>query len=261
MLSVELIAVTTGSAVAGAAAMAGFVIGTAPLFTLIGYVLRRAGQNVSSYLAGVTGIIVEAIAVWTVSSGLQTGGWLATGAAASATGNAPAAAAPQVAPETGEPQEPVTLDASGSRASPYTPKGVYGVRCRARGARARRGEEEAREMDHSAHHTEASAHTTRATCILSGMPSASRPAPSPGSPRWWGGRSPGGTTGTMPDKRHRDLVRKRVGVAYDQAEDRRIAERAIRKEAAAKNRPTDLINITAAASWGRLPEPAAATPR
>lgn len=39
-------------------------------------------------------------------------------------------------------------------------------------------------------------------------------------------------------KHHRGLVRKRVAVAYDQAEARRIAERSIRKKAAAKNRPT-----------------------
>ncbi|WP_344374703.1 Tn3 family transposase [Streptomyces mauvecolor] len=44
-------------------------------------------------------------------------------------------------------------------------------------------------------------------------------------------------------KNHRGLVRKRVGVLYDQVEARRIAERSIRKEAAAKNRPADLINI------------------
>ncbi|MFH8977944.1 DUF4158 domain-containing protein [Streptomyces sp. NPDC017890] len=44
-------------------------------------------------------------------------------------------------------------------------------------------------------------------------------------------------------KHHRGLVRKRVGVVYDQAEARRIAEQSIRKEAAAKNRPADLINI------------------
>ncbi|QNE24101.1 sulfite exporter TauE/SafE family protein [Streptomyces sp. INR7] len=116
-LSVELIAVTTGSAVSGAAVMAGFVIGTAPLFTLIGYAFRRASQNVSSYLAGVTGIIVAAIAVWTISSGLQAGGWLPTATTASAVGSAPAAAPPslQAAPEIGEPQEPVTVDASGKQ--------------------------------------------------------------------------------------------------------------------------------------------------
>jgi hypothetical protein len=44
-------------------------------------------------------------------------------------------------------------------------------------------------------------------------------------------------------KHHRGLVRKRVGVKCDQAKARGIAEQSIRKEAAAKNRPADLINI------------------
>ncbi|WP_331754319.1 Tn3 family transposase (plasmid) [Streptomyces sp. NBC_00012] len=44
-------------------------------------------------------------------------------------------------------------------------------------------------------------------------------------------------------KNHRGVIRKRVGVLYDQAQARRIAEQSIRKEAAAKNRPADLINI------------------
>ncbi|MFE2275032.1 DUF4158 domain-containing protein [Streptomyces lavendulae] len=44
-------------------------------------------------------------------------------------------------------------------------------------------------------------------------------------------------------KNHRSLVRQRAGVVYDQAQARRIAEVSIRKEAAAKNRPADLINI------------------
>ncbi|MER8225322.1 DUF4158 domain-containing protein [Streptomyces sp. NPDC094143] len=44
-------------------------------------------------------------------------------------------------------------------------------------------------------------------------------------------------------KHHRGLVRKRVGVTYDQAMARGIVEQSIRKEAAAKNRPADLINI------------------
>ncbi|MFD9099213.1 DUF4158 domain-containing protein [Streptomyces collinus] len=39
------------------------------------------------------------------------------------------------------------------------------------------------------------------------------------------------------------LVQQRVGVVYAQAEARRIAEASIRKEAAEKNRPADLINI------------------
>ncbi|MFI1213537.1 DUF4158 domain-containing protein [Streptomyces sp. NPDC020802] len=44
-------------------------------------------------------------------------------------------------------------------------------------------------------------------------------------------------------KHHRGLVRKKVGVKYDQGEARRIVERSIRKEAAAKNQSADLINI------------------
>ncbi|WP_331743556.1 DUF4158 domain-containing protein (plasmid) [Streptomyces sp. NBC_00873] len=44
-------------------------------------------------------------------------------------------------------------------------------------------------------------------------------------------------------KHHRGLVRTKVGVKYDQGAARRIVERSIRKEAAAKNRPADLINI------------------
>ncbi|MFE5940884.1 DUF4158 domain-containing protein [Streptomyces sp. NPDC056470] len=44
-------------------------------------------------------------------------------------------------------------------------------------------------------------------------------------------------------KHHRGLVREWAGVAYDQAEARRIAEQSVRKEAAAENRPADLINI------------------
>ncbi|MDH6630350.1 hypothetical protein M2271_008210 [Streptomyces sp. LBL] len=44
-------------------------------------------------------------------------------------------------------------------------------------------------------------------------------------------------------KHHRRLVRKQVGVTYDQAKARGIVEQSIRKEAAAKNRPADLINI------------------
>ncbi|WP_225845179.1 DUF4158 domain-containing protein [Streptomyces sp. HPF1205] len=44
-------------------------------------------------------------------------------------------------------------------------------------------------------------------------------------------------------KHHRGLVRKQAGVTYDQAKARGIVEQSIRKEAAAKNRPADLINI------------------
>ncbi|MFB7943037.1 sulfite exporter TauE/SafE family protein [Streptomyces sp. NPDC056049] len=75
-LSVELIAVTSGSPVAGAAVMAGFVLGTAPLFAVLGYLFRRSARALSGQLASLTGIVVLMVAVWTVASGLQAGGWV-----------------------------------------------------------------------------------------------------------------------------------------------------------------------------------------
>ncbi|MER5776803.1 DUF4158 domain-containing protein [Streptomyces sp. NPDC002039] len=44
-------------------------------------------------------------------------------------------------------------------------------------------------------------------------------------------------------ERQRAEVRQRVGTKYKQSQARRIAEAAIRKEAASKNRPADLINV------------------
>ncbi|MCX4545976.1 sulfite exporter TauE/SafE family protein [Streptomyces sp. NBC_01565] len=75
-LSMELLAITSGSAVAGAAVMAGFVVGTAPLFALLGYLFRRSSQALSGKLAGLTGVVVLAVAAWTMLSALQAGGWV-----------------------------------------------------------------------------------------------------------------------------------------------------------------------------------------
>ncbi|MFF2330892.1 MULTISPECIES: DUF4158 domain-containing protein [unclassified Streptomyces] len=44
-------------------------------------------------------------------------------------------------------------------------------------------------------------------------------------------------------KNHRALVRQRVGVLYDAGQARKVAEEAIRAEAASKNNPADLINV------------------
>jgi sulfite exporter TauE/SafE len=75
-LSMELLAITSGSAVAGAAVMAGFVLGTSPLFALLGYLFRRSSQALSGRLAVLTGVVVLAVAVWTMGSALQAGGWV-----------------------------------------------------------------------------------------------------------------------------------------------------------------------------------------
>ncbi|MGN9837015.1 urease accessory protein UreH domain-containing protein [Nonomuraea sp. H19] len=72
-LGMELIAISSGSPLAGAAAMAGFVIGTAPAFALLGYVLRRLSRT---RLARVAGAVAIAAGLWTIGAGLNLGGWL-----------------------------------------------------------------------------------------------------------------------------------------------------------------------------------------
>lgn len=75
-LSMELLAITSGSPMAGAAVMAGFVLGTAPLFAALGYLFRRGSQVLSGRLAVLTGVVVLSVAVWTMGSALQAGGWV-----------------------------------------------------------------------------------------------------------------------------------------------------------------------------------------
>lgn len=77
-LSVELIAVTSASPLAGAAVMAGFVIGTGPLFAVLGFFLRSAAKLWQGRLTALTGVIVLLVAVWTLGSALRLGGWWPT---------------------------------------------------------------------------------------------------------------------------------------------------------------------------------------
>ncbi|MEZ7132540.1 sulfite exporter TauE/SafE family protein [Nonomuraea sp. AD125B] len=86
-LGVEMIAVSSGSPPAGAAAMAGFVLGSAPAFALLGYVLRRVSRTRLSRVAGVVAI---AAGLWTAGTGLNLAGWLpaAAPAASSTVGSA-----------------------------------------------------------------------------------------------------------------------------------------------------------------------------
>ncbi|MEU4510647.1 sulfite exporter TauE/SafE family protein [Nonomuraea wenchangensis] len=86
-LGVEMIAVSGGSPLAGAAAMAGFVLGSAPAFALLGYVLRRVSRTRLSRVAGVVAI---AAGLWTAGTGLNLAGWLpaAAPAASSTVGSA-----------------------------------------------------------------------------------------------------------------------------------------------------------------------------
>ncbi|MFC9689091.1 sulfite exporter TauE/SafE family protein [Kribbella sp. NPDC056951] len=116
-LSMELVAVTTGSVLGGAAVMAGFVIGTGPLFAVIGVVLRSAARLWQGRLSVATGVVVLAVAVWTLTSGVRLGGWWPDG-------TAPAAAetvVPATTVRTVDGRQIVTIQA---RSDGYTPEMV-----------------------------------------------------------------------------------------------------------------------------------------
>jgi hypothetical protein len=72
-VSLEVVAVSTGSALGGAAVLAGLAIGTVPAFAALGLLLRGLA---STRLAALTGVVAVAVAVLTVASGLRLGGWL-----------------------------------------------------------------------------------------------------------------------------------------------------------------------------------------
>ena len=78
-LSVSLLAITSGSPLGGAAIMAGFVLGTAPLFAALGYALRQSTRVLQGRLSAVTGLVVLLVAAWTFNSALTLGGWRTAG--------------------------------------------------------------------------------------------------------------------------------------------------------------------------------------
>ena len=69
-LSVEALALTSGSALSGAATMAVFVIGTSPLFAILGYAARRTATAWQGRLAAVTGLVVLGMGLYTLNGGL-----------------------------------------------------------------------------------------------------------------------------------------------------------------------------------------------
>jgi hypothetical protein len=69
-LSVMALALTSGSWVAGASTMAVFVIGTSPLFTLIGYAAHKAVTTWKHRLALATGVVLVALGSYTLNGGL-----------------------------------------------------------------------------------------------------------------------------------------------------------------------------------------------
>ncbi|GAA4080989.1 sulfite exporter TauE/SafE family protein [Actinomadura miaoliensis] len=74
-LSAELMAVASRSPVGGAAVMAGFVMGGAPVFGLVGVALGRLRGRLTPLVA----VALLAVAGWTLLSGLRLGGWMPAG--------------------------------------------------------------------------------------------------------------------------------------------------------------------------------------
>lgn len=74
-LGVELVAVTSGNAFGGAAVLTGFVLGTIPLFAALGWLVGASGRILRGRLTAALGVLVLAVAAWTVASGLRLGGW------------------------------------------------------------------------------------------------------------------------------------------------------------------------------------------
>lgn len=92
------------------------MVGTAPLFAVLGYLFRRSSRALSGRLAVFTGVVVLGVAVWTAAPGLQAGGWITFNQ-----NDTPAAAAgPAGAGDTsqgGKPAAdgPVRIDAAGKQ--------------------------------------------------------------------------------------------------------------------------------------------------
>ncbi|SFN29794.1 Uncharacterized conserved protein [Nocardia asteroides] len=73
-LSVEALALASGSAWWGAAIMAVFVLGTSPLFAILGYAARVAATVWRGRLALATGVVVLAMGFYTLNAGLELAG-------------------------------------------------------------------------------------------------------------------------------------------------------------------------------------------
>ncbi len=105
-LSVMALAVASGSAWQGALILAVFVVGTAPLFTLLGYATARAKRAAGPWrkrLAVGTGLAVLALGMFTFNGGLElTGSPLAASQLASTLGMTGPDAAAADTPATGQ---------------------------------------------------------------------------------------------------------------------------------------------------------------
>jgi sulfite exporter TauE/SafE len=118
-LSVEALALASGSPWQGAAIMAVFVVGTSPMFAILGYAARRAATAWRGRLAAATGIAVVAMGLFTLNGGLELAGSpLAASRILETMSGTPAAADTTVVTVTGGKQEVVVTASSGG----YSPR-------------------------------------------------------------------------------------------------------------------------------------------
>jgi sulfite exporter TauE/SafE len=73
-LSVEALALASGSPWQGAAIMAVFIVGTSPLFAVLGYAARKAATLWRGRLVAATGIVVVVMGLFTLNGGLELAG-------------------------------------------------------------------------------------------------------------------------------------------------------------------------------------------
>lgn len=123
-LSVQALALASGSALSGAAIMAVFVVGTGPLFAILGYLARRAATAWRGRLALVTGLVVVLMGLYTVNGGLELAGSpVAASRVVAALGSAGTGPAPDpataVSVEGGHQQVVIT-----ARTGEYTPDAI-----------------------------------------------------------------------------------------------------------------------------------------
>lgn len=116
-LSVEALALASGSPWRGAAIMAVFVAGTGPLFAILGYAARLAANAWHGRLAAATGAVVVAMGLFTLNGGLELAGspFAASRIVENLSGTA--TADPSVVTVTGEHQE-IVITATSAGYSP-----------------------------------------------------------------------------------------------------------------------------------------------
>ena len=120
-LSVEALALPSGSALSGAATLAAFVLGTGPLFAVLGYAARKAATAWRGRLAVVTGLAVLVMGLYTLNGGLELAGSPLASSRVTQTVGLDAAPADTTAASTVNGRQTVVITA---RSGSYSPENV-----------------------------------------------------------------------------------------------------------------------------------------